>query len=189
MNPLLLAKKVRDVPKAMEAKRVIALRRATLLTEREIKKNLSDSKGMAPLAESTKILRGQGARPLLDNGDLLGSITTRVDPLAMEGFVGVLRTARSGDGKRLINVALAHEFGTKPFMIPVTDAVRRFFLFLSIESGGAIKPLSASTTMISHPGVPARPFIRPALKSARSKILDIFGQEIEAAFRQKGLGI
>lgn len=85
-------------------------------------------------------------------------------------FVGVLRTARDRDGQPLMNIAVAHEYGTAPFTIEVTPAMRRFFLRLFMITGGRIRPLSASTTMILHPGIPARPFVRPIFEMIQPQI-------------------
>lgn len=87
-----------------------------------------------------------------------------INEQGMQAFVGVHR--RSGN----VNVAVAHEFGTRPFVIPVTPGVRRFFYYLYFASGGAILPLSASKTEILHPGIPARPFIRPTIEKIRPQL-------------------
>lgn len=152
-----------------------AVRRAALLAERELKLGLRSGapagKELLPLALATVMLRRRRSRkPLLDTGSLLGSIGTTIDEVGRTAFVGVHRTARGADGQSLINVALVHEFGTRPFVIQVTPAMRRLFLVLSKLSRGRIRPLSKNKTTISHPGVPARPFLRPTLEVLGPKI-------------------
>lgn len=168
--------------KSIKKAQIVAVRRAALITEAEIKKGLrSGAPGgvpLQPLSPFTRLLR-RGTKPLLDQGFLLGSITTTVNEDSGEAFVGVHRTARGPDGESLVNVAAVHEFGTPPFVIPVTPGVRRFFIRLSIESGGAISPLSAGKTEILHPGVPARPFIRPTIEAIRERLRRELGVAIE----------
>ena len=69
-----------------------------------------------------------------------------------------------------MNIGIIHEFGTEPYFIGVTPKLRKFFFYLSILSGGKIKPLHPGKKFIKHPGVPARPFIRPALIAAIPRI-------------------
>jgi len=162
----------------------LAIRRAALLAERELKKGLrSGAPGgqrFKPLALSTTLLRG-GKKPLLDTGSLLGSITTNLNKGRKSAFVGVLRTARK-NGDNLMNVAVAHEFGTKRYVVKVTPAMRRFFWVLHFKSGGRIKPFKASTTWFMHPGVPARPFVRPVIRAIRPRL----EREIRVVFGRTG---
>ena len=164
-------KATRDAKKAQ----LVALRRAALKAERAIKVGLATSspggKPLAPLSPITVLLTGR-SKPLASGfgTGLAGSVTTTIDERKLQAFVGVHRGARSGDGEDLVNVALIHEFGTGPFAIPVTDGVRRFFWMLHFKSGGAIKPISPTKTVILHPGVPARPFVRPAIESIRDEL-------------------
>lgn len=154
----------------------LAIQRAALMAEAALKRGIvSGAPGgqrFKPLSPFTILLKGS-RKPLLDTGSLLGSITTTFDQKRLTAFVGVHRTARSSDGKRLINVALVHEFGTKPFMIRVTPAVRRFFWAMHVLSKGRLQPLSPSKTVIMHPGVPARPFIRPTVAAIRPRLRDV----------------
>lgn len=159
----------------VEERQFLAVRRAALLLERELKKGLrSGSPGgvpLKPLAPSTVLLRRKRSKnPLLDTGSLLGSITTTFDKRSRSAFVGVHRTARGSQGQSLVNVALIHEYGTKPFVIRVTPALRRLFWALHRKSKGRIQPLSARKQTIAHPGIPARPFMRPTLEAIRPKL-------------------
>lgn len=115
-----------------------------------------------PLAESTKKMKGS-SKPLIDNGDLLRSIG--VDGVGLDSFfVGVNRSAQSEDGEPIVNLAEIHEYGTQdgaPYPIPVTRKLRAFW-FAMFTKGIFDKPLSQDKHVIMHPGVPARPFLRPS---------------------------
>jgi len=165
----------------------IALERAALLGEREIKRGMRSGRPggqkFKKLSKITKLLTGR-SKPLMRSGahGLWGAVTHVVDKKAKQAFVGVLRTAKSADGDSYMNIALIHEYGTKSYAIKVTDAMRRFFFFLHIKSGGKINPISPWQDYVLHPGVPARPFIRPAMEKIRPKIERI----VEVAFTTGG---
>lgn len=158
---------------SVRKRQTLAVRRAALLTEREIKKGLRSGKPggkrLKKLSPITRLLRA-GSKPLIDQGDLLNSITVTVDENRAAAFVGVLRTAKGADGTSMINVALAHEFGTKPFTIIVTPKIRAFFWALHFMSNGVIKPIGIRVPRILHPGVPKRPFFRPTIEKIRPKL-------------------
>lgn len=145
----------------------LAVKQAALFVERELKKGLRSGspggKKIKPLSPMTRRLR-RGRRPLIDTGAMLGSIKTTFDANSASAFVGVHRSSRTSSGESVVNVAVIHEFGTKPFAIPVTAGVRRLFLALALKTNGKIKPISSSKTVILHPGIPARPFIRPTIE-------------------------
>lgn len=165
-----------------------ATRSAGLLFEREVKLGLAKGapggKTFKPLSPLTVVTRGGGTpKPLLDRGQqgLLGSIRTTEDKRRLAVFVGVHRTSKNADGTTLMNVALAQEFGTKPFVIQVTPKMRKFFWAISLKSGGKIRPLRPSTTTIMHPGIPARPFMQPTLEAIRPKLVAVIGAAIGTA--------
>lgn len=163
----------RRATRSFEESQWLAVRRAALFAEAEIKKGLRSSapggQRFKPLSDITRILR-RGTKPLLDTGSLLGSIKTTLDRRSRAAFVGVHRTARNPEGVDVVNIAVVHEFGTSPFVIEVTEGVRRFFWALHFKSGGKIKPLSPNKRTILHPGVPARPFIRPVIDKIAPEI-------------------
>jgi len=78
----------------------------------------------------------RGTKPLIRSGSLRRSVTWKK---AGEGkyFVGVHRTAESSDGKHLTNIAAVHETGLA--IIPVTDKMRRYFMWLFLQ-GVLTKP-------------------------------------------------
>jgi len=110
-----------------------------------------------PLAESTKKIK-KSSKPLINHGDLLRSINATE---VKDGwFIGVHKSVNGPDGKPLWNIAEIHEFGTKPFQIPITPKLRRWWMAM-VSKGIFTGPLHALQSVISHPGVPARPFLRP----------------------------
>ena len=120
-----------------------------------------------PLAEST-IMQKKSSKALIDNGDLLRSINATDVGGTYGGntsawFVGVHRSVRTKNGKPMVNIAEVHEFGTAPYPIRVTDKMRRFMMAMFI-AGRMKYPISPTTTIINHPGVPERPFVRPTFE-------------------------
>jgi hypothetical protein len=78
-------------------------------------------------------------------------------------FVGINRRERTAQGGQMARLAEIHEFGRKPFSIPVTPKMRYFWnrvLYPLIMS----RRLKRSTTLIHHPGIPERPFLRPSFE-------------------------
>ena len=123
-----------------------------------------------PLSETTLAIRRftgfQGTKILIVRGDLRNSIkvVVRRGPLGSEAFIGVLRSARSRDGKDLVNIARVHEFGSNTFLIEVTPAMRRFLAAAFTQelgglSGGA-GGLSRGVIVVK---IPARPFLQPVI--------------------------
>lgn len=128
---------------------------------------------LAALAQSTIDMKRGKSKALINYGDLIRSVNvTEVGDLRSGGaaFVGVHRNAKPygkrgaarsrAIGKPLVNIAAIHEFGTAPFQIPVTPRLRRFW-FAMFKKGIFKAPLKRSRTVINHPGIKARPFIRP----------------------------
>ncbi len=113
------------------------------------------------LTLATRKLRGfGGSKSLLVRADLRNAISTVVR--GAKAFVGVPRKARGKDGKSLVDVAQLMEFGSRPIVIPMTPAMRRF-LFALLKS--AKKDSSAgSGSGVVVVQIPARPFLRPAFK-------------------------
>ena len=94
--------------------------------EVEIKKGIRSQSpaGIAfrALAAST-IARKGSSSALIDQGDLIGSITTRKAKPGVY-FVGLLRNALNRDGTSLTNIGPVHEFGTRDFRIPARPFIR-----------------------------------------------------------------
>lgn len=129
-----------------------------------------------PLAESTK-KRKKSSKPLIDKGDLIRSINVDMLDGGNGAFVGVNRQVRNRKGNRLENIAEFHEFGTKPFQIPVT-AKMRWWWYFQFKSGIFKSPLKPTTTVINHPGIPKRPFIVPAFDIWKKDINEMFTDDV-----------
>ena len=116
----------------------------------------------APLSPVTVARKGS-SKPLVDKGDLVGSITYQVID-ANNVFVGVKK------GKEH-NIAAVHEFGCT---ISVTPKMRAYLHHQGIH-------LKASTQYIH---IPARPFLRPVLLGSefKAKVAEIYIQAIERMF-------
>ena len=75
----------------------------------------------------------------------------------MTWFVGVHRSARSSDGKKLVNIAAVHE-GPFPTIVPVTKKMRGFWMAMFLQ--GVVKaPLKKNRAVIV---IMPRPFLKPA---------------------------
>ncbi len=123
-----------------------------------------------PLKETTLAIRRftgfRGTKALIVRGDLRNSIkvVTRRGPLGTEAFIGVLRSARSRDGKDLVNIAAVHEFGSKTFLIEVTPAMRKFLAAaFSQELGGLSGGRGGLSRGVIVVKIPARPFLQPVV--------------------------
>lgn len=92
----------------------------------------------------------KSSKPLVDHGDLVGSVSfTHKNRTTFD--VGVLRRTASGRN-------LAHMLETG-WTQKVTPAMRRWFFAMAKESGGRIKGLKKSTT---HIRVKPRPYMKQA---------------------------
>lgn len=136
-----------------------------------------------PLAKST-IRMKKSSKPLIHNADLIRSIKSEKvsqDRYETTYFVGVNRNERNRKGDSLANIAEIHEFGTRPYKIQVTPKMRRFW-FAMFRAGVFVAPLSPKKTVIHHPGIPARPFLRPTFdvwkKDAEKRIVRRIGKRL-----------
>ena len=128
-----------------------ALRRAGEELASDIRTRILDGKDMKPLHGFTIEQKGS-SKPLIDDGDLLGSVGMRfIEELAV--FVGVHRRAEDGT-----DIAAIHERedGTR---VPVTPKMRAFLH----SRGFHLKP---ETTELFIPG---RPFVKPAYLDFRQR--------------------
>jgi hypothetical protein len=138
-----------------------------------------------PLAASTIAMK-KSSKALIDKGDLLASIAMTRVTLARSvvgRFVGVHRTALGKDGRKLANIAEIHEFGTKPYTIPVTPKLRAWWAAMAAKGIFAGR-LSKGTKTIRHPGVPARPFMRPPWEAWSKGAEDRLKTALLAALRR-----
>lgn len=148
------------------------MRRAVLLLRTDILKYIASAEHGVPNAPLTALIKGS-TLPLVDRGDLRLGIETDVSNgrRGVVGAVGVTRSRRTKDGKKLFSVAAALHEG---FVIRVTPAVRAAVLAkLRERRGGALPPGggSGSTTW----KVRGRPFIREPLTRSERRIIDELG--------------
>lgn len=125
----------------------------------------------------------KASTPLIDDGDLWGSVTTK-NLSAYTVFVGVLASKMSSDGKPMVNLAnFLHSGGA----IPITEHMRNLWIVLSEVGQGKrpksyltgraaeiakalgrriknIKPFKPSTT---HVVIPPRPFLASVLEDPK----------------------
>jgi len=117
----------------------------------DIRERILDGKDMVPLHGFTIEQKGS-SKPLIDNGDLLGSVGVRsIEDLAV--IVGVHRKAEDGT-----DLAALHEReeGTR---VPVTPKMRAYLH----ARGFHLKP---ETTELFIPG---RPYMKPAYQDFRDR--------------------
>ena len=123
---------------------------------------------LSPMTIAARRLQGfRGRKALIRNGDLIAAINVKRFNSGWGAFVGILRTAKGSGGEKLVNVARAHEEGIGPFVVRMTDRMRRF-LFAAMAASN-IKPKSdgdggGSGTGVIVIKVQARPFFAPTFK-------------------------
>ncbi|MDR1514919.1 MAG: hypothetical protein LBS45_04425 [Synergistaceae bacterium] len=105
-------------------------------------------KALEPLNEFTKERKGS-SKPLIDHGDLVGSIT--YEEIGLNAvWVGVKKGSRSSSGGDIVDIAWVHEFGAS---IEVTPKMRAYLH----HEGLHLKP----STEYIH--IPERSFLRATL--------------------------
>lgn len=130
-------------------------------------------KPFKPLSKMTLAMRKfrgfGGTKALIVSGELLNSI--RVITTREGAFIGVPRNAKSKDGKSLISIAEIQEFGAGPYIIKITDKMRKFmfaaFRSQSLSQRSNTGSKSAKGVIIVR--IPARPFIRPIAEAFGGK--------------------
>ena len=107
--------------------------------------------------------RKHSSKPLIDKGDLVGSVTYQVVD-ANNVFIGVKK------GKE-VNIAAVHEFGCT---IGVTPKMRAYLHHQGVH-------LKASTQYVH---IPPRPFLRPVLLGLefKARVAEIYLKAIERVF-------
>lgn len=120
-------------------------------------------KPLAPLTLAARKLAGfNGTKALLVRADLRNAIAVIAD--GDEVFVGVPRNARGSDGRSLVDIAELNEFGSDPIVIPITPKMRRYLFALLREAGEPPTGGHGSGKGVVVVTIPARPFLRPAMK-------------------------
>ncbi len=158
--------KLRDVMKGfdrhLQKNCSVALMRAGVLLEGMIKDRIISGRDMAKLHGFTVEQKGS-SKPLIDDGDLLGSVGHRfVEKNAV--FVGAHRKAADGT-----DVAELHE-REKGTRIKVTPKMRAYLHARGLH----LKP---ETKVLFIPG---RPYIKPAFRDfkAKGRMKGLFGKAI-----------
>ncbi len=122
-------------------------------------------KPLSPLTRAARRLAGfRGTKPLIRTGDLRNSISVIVK--GDRAFVGV---ARSAGGERLVNLAKLHEYGSQPYVIPITPKMQRYLGVLFAKERGRRRRRKASTGSagVVVIQIPSRPFLRLAFERWR----------------------
>lgn len=127
-----------------------------------------------PITALTARRKGS-SKALIEHGDLMNSITYKVEEGKLAVFIGILRATR---GKHkdtgapyMVDIADVHEFGR---IIKVTPKMRAYFR-------GAFGINLASTT--THIIIPARPFLRPTMEAEKDKVVKEFQRQVQAVIR------
>lgn len=137
---------------------------------------------LAAFTLAMRKLKGfRGTKALLVTGGLRGSITVK-SMAPGKAFVGVLRSARSKDGKELFNIAKTHELG-QVIVVRVTPKMRKFLMIQMRKSGIGTRTKTAggskkSKFVASGKGqlssgvivikIPARPYMGPVIEKIAS---------------------
>ena len=163
-----------------------AFREAHLLRSNIIKQIDSEGKdsgsGFKPLKRITAISRAlkpqhrfngpvsgildpnpEDMKPLIETADLRNSIEA-VKVGQGQFFIGVPRSAKNRNGKKLVNIGLVHEFGAKGKLIRITPRMRMFLaeLYRHYNNGdGRIYSSKGRKSYIVQ-NIPARPFLQPS---------------------------
>jgi hypothetical protein len=128
-----------------------------------IREQAPGGRAFTPLAPTTLAIRQfrgfRGTKALLVQGDLRNSITVVKDGDRV--LVGVLRTARSRNGKSLVDVAALQEHGSRPIVVRLTPRARAF-LHAAFRRAGLDEPSGGRPGIgIAITMIPARPFLAP----------------------------
>lgn len=167
------------LPKAIKTNMYRQALRLRVIMVRGIRDQAPGGKPFKPLADSTKEMKGS-SKALIDHGDLIRSIGVDEHGGGEIFFIGVNRNAQKDDGASLYNLAEIHNDGTAPYTIPVTPALRRFWMAMFMK--GVFKaPLRGDVRVLNHPGIPARPFIEPSQEEWAKDVERQFTEGLSAA--------
>jgi hypothetical protein len=117
-------------------------------------------------------MKSVGTKALIGAGDLIGGI--RAIHKGDTSFIGIMRSARSRDGKSLYNVARIHEFGAGPKAVAMTPK-QRAYLHAMFKRIGTLKVGKGGGGVLTI-RIPARPFVRPVFNA-------LFGDDLNTMKR------
>jgi len=178
-----------ELPKHINRQLGIQAHRLRTMIVKGIRSQAPGGLKFKPLAASTRKMK-KSSKALINHGDLLRSIG--VDDVGGNSFfVGVNRNAKSqspGGGKpaELYNLAEIHETGTEPYVIVVTDKMRRFWWAMYYKKIFKA-PLRPSTSVIQHGGIPARPFMAPSFAAWHMDAERLFMEGVSEAMGVPGV--
>lgn len=158
--------------KARDAKKKALIKvgeKAKADVKKGIQSGAPGGQAYAPNSSFTTERKGS-EKPMIQDGDFIGSINRKIAGDAV--FVGVLRSARSGDGESLANIAAIHEGGK---IISVTPKMRGWY-----RGQGA--SLKRSTT---HIRIPARPTFGPTIEAEKDSYQRLFTQTFAQELRRR----
>ncbi len=131
-----------------------------------IKDQAPGGKAFKPLSPATIAIRRflgiKGTKALIEHGDLRNGIS--VQAVEDEVFIGVLRTAKTADGKVLADVAKIQEEGSRPIVIKMTPKMAALLHAAFRAAGMPRKQGSVPSTGIITIQIPARPFMGPVFE-------------------------
>lgn len=163
-----VGKLLRNGPKLMAAASRMALKQEAEFFRTKIVQGIRDQepggKQFRPLSPKTLAVRRflgfTGTKALIRSGYLRNSVT--VVNRGDDYFTGVLKSAKSKDGKSIADIASVHENGSRPILIKTTPAMMRL-LAAAFRAEGLTEPAptGANKTGIIVVQIPARPFIGP----------------------------
>jgi hypothetical protein len=134
-----------------------------------------------PNSPLTILVKGS-SRPLVDRGDLRQSVNVRTEVRGdnVMGGVGVLRTKRSREGKKLWNIAVALHEG---FTVKVTPAVRAA-VFAEMRKRQGKKVKFTGTGGSKTWKVKGRPFVEDPFEAAVPRIKLALGDAVIVTLRK-----
>lgn len=136
---------------------------------------------LSPLTIAARQLAGfGGTKALIVTAELRNSITVIIE--GDEAFIGVTRTARSSDGKSLVDLAQLHEYGGPPVIIPITPKMRRYLFAMLRRAGKEPSGGGGGGRGVIVTQVPARPFLRPAFGKFRQGAEQRFLERVAKEF-------
>ncbi len=162
--------------KRIKRNAIIAHHRVALDYRKDVRADIRGKK-YAPNKAMTIAIKGSST-PLVDNADMINAITYKIDG-DEKVEIGIKRSATSGDGKKLFNVAeILHGGAT----VRVTDRMRNFFKAMWAQGQSGWFPLLPTTVAIR---IPARPFFRVPFEQNQDKYLNHYEEAVRATMQGK----
>lgn len=145
-----------------------------------------------PLKDTTLAVRffrrKRSTKALIVDADLLRSVNVKFSGrgVGIHATVGVHKEARGRSGKDMVNIAAVHEFGTKPFAVPLTPKAIRFIMAAFRAAGLPPKSGGSGGRRVAIIQIPARPYLRPTFDKWRKGIQERFARWVSFSMRLYG---